>query len=418
MRRLRLTATGDDRLWPARILLQEALRTATLPGLSGNRLTLIREFKIGRFSARQSSTSLSALIDQQVGELAARAVPADHPNAAASVVVYFRDEVEPYLMLAVRIAGNADASAWFWPLAVSSWHPTMSRSQGLRALLLQLAQTRAGPVSVIALVGELFRQDLLEPLLAGLEQSDATHLLQLTCGAAIPDRSRAPKMRDEIVTEISSRGGRALRKAVQRWGGADERAIWLAAMLLAEDKPARLQDPWLVERAGGLLDLISPRPAAPAVETPGGGPFLVSEHDSAADVTGSTQLDSAVRRQAESVGATWSDDASSSRQSFTTETAQLQTSVPAPARADSRGASRPQKTFGASANANLKNKRPLQNATGTLSAPVPDSLLPPFPDSTSSPANEVRFDADGPETAIRLRDHQAAHSAGRDRLNH
>src|SRR5262249_23070608 len=139
VRRLRLTATGDDRLWPARILLQEALRTATLPGLSGNRLTLIRKFKMGRFSARQSSTSLSALIDQQVGELAARAVPADHPNAAASVVVYFRDEVEPYLMLAVRIAGNADASAWFWPLAVSSWHPTMSRSQGLRALLLQLA---------------------------------------------------------------------------------------------------------------------------------------------------------------------------------------------------------------------------------------------------------------------------------------
>jgi hypothetical protein len=219
VRRLRLTATGEDRLGSARILLQDALYTASLPGLSGNRLTIIKQFKIGCFSTRQSSASLSALIDRQILELSSRAVPAEHPNAASSPIVYFRDDIEPYVMLAVRIAANADISAWFWPLAVNNWLPAMSRSEGLRVVLFQLAGTRAGPAGVVSLVSELRRRDLLEPLLAALEKNDAVHLLQLTCGATLSDRRPAQELPSEaVVTRISSTALTALLQACTALG--------------------------------------------------------------------------------------------------------------------------------------------------------------------------------------------------------
>src|SRR5262245_23141919 len=241
VRSLRLTAAGYDHLWPGRILLEDALRTATLPGISGQRLTLIKRFTLGRFSPKQSSASLSAIRDQQVLQLSSQALAADQPNASSSPIVYFRDEVEPYVMLAVRIAGGADTSAWFWPLAVRNWLPTMSRSEGLHLLLFQLAATRAGSASVVTLITELRRRDLLEPLLAALEKDDATRLLHLMCGTAPSDSGPVDQLAgDAVVMEVSPGAQRALLDACHRWDGVDVRAIWLATILLVAEKPARL----------------------------------------------------------------------------------------------------------------------------------------------------------------------------------
>ncbi|HEX3227818.1 MAG TPA: hypothetical protein VHQ95_02570 [Pyrinomonadaceae bacterium] len=431
VRRLRLTATGEDRLGSARILLQDALYTASLPGLSGNRLTIIKQFKIGCFSTRQSSASLSALIDRQILDLSSRAVPAEHPNAASSPIVYFRDDIEPYVMLAVRLAANADISAWFWPLAVNNWLPAMSRSEGLRVVLFQLAGTRAGPAGVVSLVSELRRRDLLEPLLAALEKNDAVHLLQLTCGATLSDRRPAQELPSEaVVTGISSTALTALLQACQRWGCADVRAIWLATILMAEEKPARLLDALLVHRARALVDFVSrPLGLSPAKSPAAEGSSPITGNEQADDSRQSAlpaEVNFPGRVQvAESSDQIPNVDAPSSSRYFTTDATQPKTRVIETPSVDSLEAlsikSSSQEVVEVATNASLENKSPspdhgniAADADGEALAndePATDSfaretLQTPVLDSVSQSLNHG-VDADVPDEApVILRDHQ------------
>jgi|GEM_PF-3524127 len=431
VRSLRLTATGDDHLWTGRILLQDALHTASLPGLSGNRLTLIKQFTIGRFSTRQSSSSLSALIDHQLLDLSSRAVPADHPNAASSPIVYFRDEVEPYVMLAVRLAANADTSAWFWPLAVSSWQPTMPRSEGLRVMLFQLSGTRAGLVSVVSLVSELRRRDLLQPLLAVLEKDDATHLLQLTCGGALSDHWPSQDLRpDTVAVEISSTARRVLWQACKRWGGVDVRAIWLATILLVEEKPARLLDPLLIQRARALVDFIS--------DPPGRSKDKSSAAQVSSQIIGNEQADDSPQSRfatgvdslagdhvAESIDQTSHVHTPSSSHYFRDTTqapASLLDPIPVNSRAAVSMTPSSQKIVSAAANPGLENElfgpedgsiaADVQGQALALNEPAVDSfarqsLKAPVLDSASRSSNQIRVDAGDPrEASVIAKEHE------------
>ena len=430
VRRLRLTAIGEDRLGSARILLQDALYTASLPGLSGNRLTIIKQFKIGCFSTRQSSASLSALIDRQILDLSSRAVPAEHPNAASSPIVYFRDDIEPYIMLAVRIAAKADISAWFWPLAVNNWQPAMSRSESLRVVLFQLAGTRAGPAGVVSLVSELRQRDLLEPLLAALEKNDAVHLLQLTCGATLSDRRPAQELPSEaVVTRISSTALTALLQACERWGCADVRAIWLAAILLAEEKPARLLDALLLHRARALVDFVSqPLGLSPAKSTAAEASSPITGNEQADDSRQSAlpaEVNFPGRVQVAESGAQIPNvDAPWSSRYFTADATQSKTRVIETPSVDSLEAlsikSSLQEVVEVATNERLENK-PLGPDHGNIAADADGEALADEP-GTDSCAREILqspvrdsvwqslnhgVDADVPDEApVIVRDHQ------------
>ena len=403
-------------------MLEDAFQTASLPGLSGNRLTIIKQFTIGRFSARQSSTSLSLLIDRQLLDLSSKAVAADHPNAASSQIVYFRDAVEPYVMLAVRIAGNADTSAWFWPLAVSGWQPAMSRREGLRVTLFQLAGTRAGPASVVSLVSELRRRDLLEPLLALIEKDDATDLLQLTCGGALSNRSSSQSLRqDAVMMEISSIARKALSQACERWGGVDVRAIWLATMLLVEEKPARLLDPLLIHRARAWADLIfQPLRHSQAKSFAAEGSGTEQEDDSAQSPP-ATEVNFPVLVQvAEGSDQLSNFETPSSSHYFTADTTQTKTTAVNPREAVSVTPSSQEKVK-AAALAALENEHSdpefesiasLANGkASTLNEPAVDfsqkTLKAPALDCASGSPVQVRIDAGDPfEAPVIATEHQ------------
>ena len=327
-------------------------------------------------------------------------------------------------MLAVRIAANADTSAWFWPLAVSSWQPAMSRSEGLRVMLFQLAGTHAGPVGVVSMVSELRRRDLLEPLLAILEKDDATHLLQLTCGGALSDRCPSQDLRpDTLVVEISSTAWRVLWQGCKRWGRVDVRAIWLATILLVEEKPARLLDPLLIHRARALVDFIAhplglSRPKSPAAE--GSSPITGNEQ---ADDSRQSALPAEVNfpgrvQVAESSDQIPNVDAPSSSHYFTADATQPKTRVIETPSVDSLEAlsikSSLQQVVEVATNAGLENKSPspdhgniAADADGEALAddePASDSfawetLQTPVLDSVSQSLNHG-VDADVPDEAL------------------
>jgi hypothetical protein len=255
---LRLSAPTDSSLRRGQILAEDALRTASLPGAIGGRVLIVRSLKLGVIRSRQSSASLALAIEQSLYTLGSQAVYAEDPSANSSHVVYFKDEVEPYVCLALRLARGRSVAGWFWPLAVPFWRPALARDEALRSLLGATLRTQAGVAAAVALVRELFECEAIEPLLGALRWQDGPALLK-ACGwssAGLP-LSLLETTASENVRQTLSLWDSTPAIWIKRWGADDARSSWLAATALAATRPARLQDQRLMLQARQIIKLVT-----------------------------------------------------------------------------------------------------------------------------------------------------------------
>jgi hypothetical protein len=261
--RLHLRSSHDTLNRRGAILLEDALRTATLPDGDGSRLLLVRCLSLGRFRVSAAPASLALLIEQRVHECCARSVSAQDPSAPLASAVYFRDEVEPYISLAVRLTKQESVDAWFWPLAVRGWNSGMSRDDALRVLLAGICQTEAAWAGVLSLVRVLLRDATLNPLLSSLRRQDGPTLLALF-GWASPS---VPPARPSAHADADLIGLPAAWTSVamswfRTWGADDSRSLWLAAvlsMLAAQERGPAFSTPStrVIREAPALIRALS-----------------------------------------------------------------------------------------------------------------------------------------------------------------
>lgn len=255
------------------MLLADALRIATVPGAAPGRLLVVRSLELGDIHAEASPASLALSIDRRLLQLDAAAVSWEDARAAHAPAVVFRDDAEPHVALALRLAERQPVDAWFWPLAVRGWLPTLPRADALRTTLLGVLRTRAGPGALLRLVDELGERDALDPVLGALRRQDATELLRelgwpapadlasarephpalASGGRPLVDRP-APASPDALGSRPGARAwaqpwASVIERWIPRWPAADPRSVWLVAMALAAEQPARLVDPRLATHA-------------------------------------------------------------------------------------------------------------------------------------------------------------------------
>lgn len=242
---LYLTAPSDSLIRQGAILLEDTLHVVSLPEPEGGRVLLVRSLNLGTIDSRQSSASLSLIVQQRLRQLSAIAVHAAAPAAAHSPAVYFRNDAEPCIALALRLAKGQPATEWFWRLAVSSYEPTQARNATLRQILFDIRHTRAGVSAIVALVQALLQNDAIVPLLSTLTSQDGSVLHQI-CRWQLPI---APHPVAAPVPDL-------LHPSIIEWGTDDLRSIWLAAIVLVAENPARLLDTNLIAKAwGGVRSL-------------------------------------------------------------------------------------------------------------------------------------------------------------------
>lgn len=254
VRTVRLAAPMEALVRRGAILLEDALHVASLPGADGPRVVVIRSLHLGRINVLQSSMSAALTIEERVRTLSSAAIHADDPAASGARAVYFHDEIEPFILLAMCIARQVSTDTWFWPLAVPTWRRDMGRDEALRAVLYGSVGTRASAAAAVALIGELHRRQASEPLLAALRRTDGHELMRLfgwreppACFTPAVSHMTAP------AEAISPPWVQTLRRWAGQWGDIDARTLWLTAVVLADDKPARLLDDRLVARAQRIL---------------------------------------------------------------------------------------------------------------------------------------------------------------------
>lgn len=245
VRRLRLRAPNEGLARRGAILLEDALRTASLP--DGGRVLLVRSLALGSLHIGRSPAALALLIACRFEQLAPGALHALSPGAAAAPAVFFHDAVEPYARLAARLAEGGRADEWFWPMAAPPYDPRLPRAAGMRLAVRGALATPAGPGALVAMLDALAEGGALDPLLAALEPRDGPALLD-ACG--LPPAP--PSATTDLPPEPQTAWRGVLAHWAYRWAPGEPLAVWLAAMALVAREPARLLDSRLPAMAAAL----------------------------------------------------------------------------------------------------------------------------------------------------------------------
>jgi hypothetical protein len=256
VKKLRLRSHREDALRHGAVLLEDALRTASLPAADGSRLLIIRRLSLGAFPATASSMSVSLMVEERLRLLSASAVHAEDPQAPAAPAVFFHDDVEPAISLALKIARGHETSAWFWKPALPGWQPDSPARENLRWLLYQTLQTEPGSLAVIRMVKTLLRESALDPVLAALQPPDGLALLQ-SFGWSSPSPAAAPLIFAEApARHIGLPAAGVLENFIALWGPADHRTGWLASLFMVLARPALRNSVTLSHKAASLIQQV------------------------------------------------------------------------------------------------------------------------------------------------------------------
>jgi len=250
---VRLRSHDEALIHRGAVLLEDALHTASFP--ESGRLLLVRSLNVGKIHSQQSSATLALVIEQRFAQIGMMAVHAKDPTADSAIAVYFRDQIEPYLCLAVRLANHLSADEWFWRLAVVNWQPNLSREEGLRRVLYGVAQTAIGVSAIVSLMQELFIQNAITPMLSSLTWQDGAALLR-ACGWIKSDSSIELKNPLSIAF-LSKPWINLLQDWIEAWGIEDSRSLWFTAIVLIVGQPGFILDEQLIVRSRQIIQQIS-----------------------------------------------------------------------------------------------------------------------------------------------------------------
>ena len=148
VRRLSIRAPDDALARRAGFLIEDALRTASLPG-DGAGLLLVRRLRLPPFPAGASPQQVALRLEAQCR--AATIVDgdtADDAALAAAPAVRFADALAAHLALTRLILAGSSARAWCWPLVARGYRPALDRGAALRAVALSLAALPEAPVAL------------------------------------------------------------------------------------------------------------------------------------------------------------------------------------------------------------------------------------------------------------------------------
>ena len=266
VRRLRLRSANESLNRRGAILIEDALRTASLPDADASRMLIIRSLSLGAIRASDPPSSIAMRIEARCRQLGIRALHAGSATAVSADAVYFNDELEPYVTLALKIARGEQPSEWFWPMAIRSWSPALTCDEAMRAIMGGALASSAGPAAALVLVRYLIRLGAIGPLLGAIRGQDGPFLIR-AFGWPLPDspRERASTMLGAV------NGPSALFAQVARpwfidWGKADARSFWLACAMLSIERPAFATNPDLPIRATEFIEAVLEREFETAAE--------------------------------------------------------------------------------------------------------------------------------------------------------
>jgi hypothetical protein len=221
VRRLSIRAPADALARRAGFLIEDALRTASLPG-DGAELLLLRRVRLPPFAPGVSPQQVALHLEAVCrAAIAVDGSLVDDAALGAAPAVRFADALTAHLALTRLLLADTARQAWCWPLVVTNYRPTLGRAAALRALALSLAELPEAPAALprwMALL--LANSDAACAALVLALRSDDVARLQLACKGA---RRQAPPSAPAHWQSL-------LDWSAGQLGGDDGRHRWLLDM--------------------------------------------------------------------------------------------------------------------------------------------------------------------------------------------
>jgi hypothetical protein len=183
VRHLRIACRREEHARRARVLLEDALRTASLD--DDGRLIVVRRLDLGALPLTASATMWSRRVEQRFQQLRGEAISVEHPRAQSANVVFFRNAAEPWRQLAERAASAQPCPEWFWPRAARGWHLQLTAAETLCLAFRSLAlQSQA---AALTLVQRLATSGDVRALLEALREEDVLLVMPQFAAGLAPD---------------------------------------------------------------------------------------------------------------------------------------------------------------------------------------------------------------------------------------
>lgn len=176
--RLDIAAPSAELARRAGLLVEDALRTASLPG-DGAELVLVRRLDLPAFAPGVSAQGVAIGLESACRALApVSGRDADDAELAAARAVRFADALEAHLALSARLLAGRPARAWCWALAVPGYRPDAGTGAGLRSIALSLARGEAAAAALAHWFARIVAWGGAERLLRALDADDAALIAQ------------------------------------------------------------------------------------------------------------------------------------------------------------------------------------------------------------------------------------------------
>lgn len=227
--RLELKANNYADVQQAILLIEDALRTASFPGLPKNGLVLIRRLELGKLHISNNSIPFSNRIDQLFLALQPQLIRFGQEEQPEASVVWFSDSIEPYVMLAHLLAKGITPISWYWPLAVPNWKPIENTQTALEQLIMEASKTEQGLLMVTTIVDRLTEDGTVDQLIKSLTTDKVEKILRnIKVEPTRLSANAADKSTNQETIKLTGYWQGKLQKWITQLGADDSRCFLLA----------------------------------------------------------------------------------------------------------------------------------------------------------------------------------------------
>jgi hypothetical protein len=252
---VRLRARDEALVRRGAVLVEDALRGVSWPDDNGRRLLFVRRLALGHVHPDRGASSVAVQIEHALLDIGGAIVHAGEPAAPARPRSTSTTR-SMSVTLAVMLARGERPSRVVLAPGAPGVTAMQTREAALVAVIVSALEGELGVAAAAVLLDQLARRDAVDPLLASLGAHHGPALLALARWArpAATTRPNRPA-RTDVWAGVAPPLRAPVRRWIGRWGAGDARSFWLAAIGLAANRPARLMDSGLLERAREVVAL-------------------------------------------------------------------------------------------------------------------------------------------------------------------
>jgi len=239
VRRLRIRSQEPVAVPRITALVEDAFRTASLPGIPPSGVVCIRQLDLGRLSLAAHSRFISRRLDTVIRNVSFVHITSESSEQPAALAVWFANAIEPYRCLAVRLAQGNTPQAWYWTAAVPTWSPQQSPAANVLQWISPLLQQSTGMTGLVYALEPLVQQGTLFTLLDQLTEQSVRDAWRDIVWPTLPRMiltteqnaiSEETALRPVIDARVTRPWKLLLRQSLQQWRSDDARLKFVFAI--------------------------------------------------------------------------------------------------------------------------------------------------------------------------------------------